>query len=221
MPLQTWYHKQTSPGSKPQLHPQAATPQHTATMLLLAVHPAAMMSSCRQMRSTLGHTADALPCCQEPVQRAAQTAAALATPMADTASPGCPAAAAAHPAALLTAAAAPHAPTPSGSGCRLHNNSDDSKLQPQNLRQCVRDSGMCCSALLYHCSRCAPCANTLQAWSAGILSVRTLAHGALDVAHDEAVLVVQELHAHLRHLLQRQGAICAKSFRVLLTTIAR
>lgn len=33
-----------------------------------------------------------------------------------------------------------------------------------------------------------------------------LAHGALDVAHDEPVLVVQELDAHLRHLAARPGA---------------
>lgn len=32
------------------------------------------------------------------------------------------------------------------------------------------------------------------------LRARTLADGALDVAHDEAVLVVQELDAHLRDL---------------------
>lgn len=28
----------------------------------------------------------------------------------------------------------------------------------------------------------------------------TLAHGALDVAHDEAILIIKELHAHLGHL---------------------
>jgi hypothetical protein len=33
----------------------------------------------------------------------------------------------------------------------------------------------------------------------------TLAHGALHVAHDEAVLVVQELHAHLGDLLDAGG----------------
>ena len=34
---------------------------------------------------------------------------------------------------------------------------------------------------------------------------RTLAHRALDVAHDQPVLVVQELHADLRHLLMTQA----------------
>eukprot|EP00241_Pyramimonas_parkeae_P009293 CAMPEP_0114230624 /NCGR_PEP_ID=MMETSP0058-20121206/3574_1 /TAXON_ID=36894 /ORGANISM="Pyramimonas parkeae, CCMP726" /LENGTH=127 /DNA_ID=CAMNT_0001341847 /DNA_START=1597 /DNA_END=1980 /DNA_ORIENTATION=- len=34
----------------------------------------------------------------------------------------------------------------------------------------------------------------------------TLAHGALHVAHDLTVLVVQELHAYLGHLTARTGA---------------
>lgn len=39
----------------------------------------------------------------------------------------------------------------------------------------------------------------------------TLANGALDVAHDEAVLIVQELHAHLGHLQTREKKQCAQN----------
>ncbi len=39
-----------------------------------------------------------------------------------------------------------------------------------------------------------------QSYQQRRLRLRTLTHGPLHVAHNQAVLVVQELDAHLRHL---------------------
>lgn len=48
------------------------------------------------------------------------------------------------------------------------------------------------------------CAGTIARGSESV-PVRTLPDGALDIAHDEAVLVVQELDADLRDLQPRTG----------------